>query len=216
VSDLLPAADGLFLGNDSRRWDGSKVINLDASKIASGMLSESRGGLGKALVPTWTSGYALHYFLGSWRMTPKWGRTIMMMPAYFDAIDISVGTEETTIFAVNDSPTKTKHYIPSFSADYRFTDLGGGNPTCTLRLYFSKDEGETFRALNYVRFQGVDSYRHPVSLVRAIVDYADFLEFAAGAQSGDYVIWQVRAVLDTTGTVVFSDRSFSGIYAEAI
>jgi hypothetical protein len=28
VSDLLPATNGLFLGNDSRRWDGSKLLNL--------------------------------------------------------------------------------------------------------------------------------------------------------------------------------------------
>jgi len=28
VSDLLPATDGLFLGSDTKRWDGSKLINL--------------------------------------------------------------------------------------------------------------------------------------------------------------------------------------------
>jgi hypothetical protein len=32
VSDLLPATDGLFLGNDSRRWDGSKLINVVAAE----------------------------------------------------------------------------------------------------------------------------------------------------------------------------------------
>ena len=29
-SDLLPATDGLFLGSDSKRWDGSKLLNLPA------------------------------------------------------------------------------------------------------------------------------------------------------------------------------------------
>jgi hypothetical protein len=28
LSDLLPTIDGLFLGSDSKRWDGSKLINL--------------------------------------------------------------------------------------------------------------------------------------------------------------------------------------------
>lgn len=32
MSDLLPATDGLFLGNDSRRWDGSKLINVVAKE----------------------------------------------------------------------------------------------------------------------------------------------------------------------------------------
>lgn len=32
MSDLLPAANGLFLGNDSRRWDGSKLMNLPGGK----------------------------------------------------------------------------------------------------------------------------------------------------------------------------------------
>lgn len=28
MSDLLPAADGLFLGSDSRRWDGHRLKNV--------------------------------------------------------------------------------------------------------------------------------------------------------------------------------------------
>jgi hypothetical protein len=36
VSDLLPAANGLFLGNDSRRWDGSKLLNLPGGKSVFG------------------------------------------------------------------------------------------------------------------------------------------------------------------------------------
>jgi hypothetical protein len=32
VSDLLPSVNGLFLGNDSRRWDGSKLLNLPGGK----------------------------------------------------------------------------------------------------------------------------------------------------------------------------------------
>lgn len=31
MSDLLPATNGLFLGNDSRRWDGSKLLNVSGS-----------------------------------------------------------------------------------------------------------------------------------------------------------------------------------------
>lgn len=36
MSDLLPATNGLFLGNDSRRWDGSKLLNLSGGKSVFG------------------------------------------------------------------------------------------------------------------------------------------------------------------------------------
>jgi len=44
VSDLLPAIDGLFLGETitPRRWDGRRLINLDASNIALGSLDSAR------------------------------------------------------------------------------------------------------------------------------------------------------------------------------
>lgn len=44
-----------------RRWDGSRLINLDAGKISSGVLAVARGGFGKALSPTWTDDYILVY-----------------------------------------------------------------------------------------------------------------------------------------------------------
>jgi len=37
VSDLLPAIDGLQLGSDARRWDGSKLLNLPKSKAVVGL-----------------------------------------------------------------------------------------------------------------------------------------------------------------------------------
>lgn len=36
MSDLLPAVNGLFLGSDSRRWDGSKLLNVSGGKSVFG------------------------------------------------------------------------------------------------------------------------------------------------------------------------------------
>lgn len=36
MSDLLPTTNGLFLGNDSRRWDGSKLLNVPGGKSVFG------------------------------------------------------------------------------------------------------------------------------------------------------------------------------------
>jgi hypothetical protein len=219
----MPATDGLFLGSDTKRWDGSKLINLDAADITSGVLSADRGGLGVYLSPTWTNQYTLVYRTipapARWVMVPKWGHTLSMLQTFFDSNDTVVtGTTETVIYQVTDVPSKAgKIYIPSFSADYRFTDLQGTNPLCTMRLYFSKDGGETYRQLNYVEFQGVDLYRHPVALVRALADYDDFLEFAGGFGPTNTIVWEVKAVLDTADAdVVFANKSFSGIIANPV
>jgi hypothetical protein len=56
VSDLLPATNGLFLGSDSKRWDGSKLLNLPGSGGGKAVL-----GLGYVILNCESSPYEHQY-----------------------------------------------------------------------------------------------------------------------------------------------------------
>ena len=196
LSDLLPATDGLNLGSASltRRWNIPAVKNIT---MVTNLNADRLDGLHRTGFTT---------FLG-------------LVLAYFSPTEVSVGAETTLIEKIEwVDASKSRFFIPSFSAYYRWTDLAGGNPTCTLKFYFGKgavgDEfaDPVYTAKNFVEFQGVDLFKHPVALVRSILDSSDFMEYAGG-MSNRNVGLKVTAVT-SAGTVAFGDNSLSGIYAE--
>jgi len=221
VSDLLPAADGLFLGSDTKRWDGSKLANLTAENITQGsVITRPRfvSTVASGTQPYACSSTTRNVNLNADRLDDQhrtaFTRNLQLPSILFIPEEITVDVNETVIasYSATLSTLYKIWFCPSFSAYYKWTDLAGGNPECTLRFYTSIDGGLNYRPLNYVRFHGVDLFKHPVALVRSFIDVFDAAEWSQGMSGIDYVL-EVRAVA-SAGSLVFGDRSLSGLYSD--
>ena len=195
TGDLIPATDGLNLGSKSLRWN---IPAVKSTAIVTNLNADMLDGLHRT----------------SFVMMMR-----MMVGTYFAPAEVSVGTTETTVIEAPESvPSgRLRFYIPSFSATYRWTNLAGGNPTCRLRIDFGIYDEEiddyVWKEKNYIEFDGVDLYKHPVALVRAIIDSADAKEWVAGVTGPKDIAFRLRAYT-TAGTVAFGNRSFSGTWSQ--
>lgn len=147
---------------------------------------------------------------------------LSMMLNYFAASEVTVGSTAEAVlveFTEDVSSALLNFYMPSFCGYYRWTDLAGGNPTCTLKLKAAKIGYGTgppvdgdYVDKNYVRFDGVDLFKHPVSLVRALIDFSDFVTWMTGI-TNKTVGWRVVAQ-SSAGALAIGDRSFAGIFGQ--
>jgi hypothetical protein len=141
-----------------------------------------------------------------------------LFPIYFSAGEVSVTTTEKTVVTTTRdiSSDQVWSVVPFYSAYYRWTDLAGGNPSCTLKFrYGLSPVGSitpiTYTDKNYVTFDGVDLFKHPISLTRALINPADSAEYNAGFTKRRFIL-QMRATT-TDGTVAFGNNSLAGLYA---
>jgi len=226
VSDLLPASDGLYLGNDLRRW------NLLLKKILSGeeptafidgklwfydvdkhpYIEESGVGFTQILLagdPPSQHGNEVHFPLmaedphGNASHSPSFLATYLLNSSYYNSADISVGSASAVTLASITCP-----------AGYYYLPLGGfnfrANPTNTANRILSVwwEVGTTQRSAKFPITAVLNETKRPFTIENPLRNVTDLNFWRTKFASTTSI--NLRAQTDAE-TVIVSDRWASAL-----